>query len=107
MRVPVAVVAGPHVHVVGRDAEDVGDDLGGDRLVALALRGRAERDDDLAEDVELHARHLVVARELEIRVQELGLPEVVRPRVERRADADAEQLAARLSASRRFSSSDE
>ncbi len=97
--VPVAVVAGAHVHVVGGDAEDVGDDLGGDGLVALALRGRSEGDDDLAEDVELDARHLVVARELEIRVQELGLAEVVRPRVERRADADAEQLSPALGVS--------
>ena len=86
---------GAHVHVVGRDAEDVRDDLRGRRLVALALRHGAERDDDLAEDVELHRRHLVVAGELELRVEQLRLAEVVRAGVERRADADAEQLAAR------------
>ena len=87
---------GTHVDVVGRDAEDVGDDLRRGRLVALALRRRAERDDDLAEDVELDRRHLVVARELQLRVDELRLAEVVRAGVERRADADPEQLPARL-----------
>jgi hypothetical protein len=54
----------------------------------------AERDDDLAEDVELDRRHLVVAGELQVRVQELRLPEVVRPGVERRADPDPSSLAA-------------
>ena len=103
VRVPVAVVAGPDVDVVGRDAEDVRDDLRRGRLVALALRRRPERDDDLAEDVELHGRDLVVARELQLRVQERRLAEVVRPGVERRADADAEQLPARLASSRRAS----
>ena len=96
VRVPVAVVAGAHVHVVDRAAEDVGDDLRRRRLVALPLRRRAERDDDLAEDVELDGRDLVVARELQLRVDHPRLAEVVRARVERRADADAEQLAARL-----------
>ena len=87
---------GAHVDVVGRDAEDVGDDLRGRRLVPLPLRHRAERDDDLAEDVELHRRDLVVARELQLGVEQLRLAEVVRARVERRADAEAEQLPARL-----------
>ena len=82
--------------VVGRAAEDVGHDLRGRRLVALALRRRAQRDHDLAEDVELDGRDLVVARELQLRVDVLRLGEVVRARVERRADAEAEQLAARL-----------
>ena len=43
VRVPVRVVAGPHVHELGVAAEDVRDDLRGGRLVALALRRRAER----------------------------------------------------------------
>jgi hypothetical protein len=81
-----------HVDVA---AEDVGDDLRRCRLVALALRRRAERDDDLTEDVEFRRRHLVVPRELELGVHELRLAEVVRPRVERRADPEAEQLPAR------------
>ena len=96
MRVPVAVVAGAHVHVVDRAVEDVGDDLRRRRLVPLPLRRRAERDDDLAEDVELDRRDLVVARELQLRVDEPRLAEVVRAGVERRADPDAEQLPARL-----------
>ena len=96
MGVPVAVVAGTDIHVVGRDLEDLGDYLRCSRLVALALRRRPERDDDLAEDVELDRRDLVVPRELELRVDERRLAEVVRARVERRADADAEQLPARL-----------
>ena len=64
--------------------------------MALALRCRPERDDDLAEDVELDRRDLVVARELQLRVEDRRLAEVVRARVERRADADAEQLPAGL-----------
>ena len=76
-------------------AEDVRDDLRGGRLVALALRRRPERDDDLAEDVELDGRDLVVARELQVGVDQLRLAEVVRAGVEGRADAEAEQLAAR------------
>ena len=69
VRVPVRVVADAHVDRVGRAAEDVGDDLRGRRLVALALRRRAERDHDLAEDVELDGRDLAVARELQLRVE--------------------------------------
>ena len=95
MRVPVAVVTGADVDDVDVAAEDVRDDLRRGRLVPLALRGRPERDDDLAEDVELDRRDLVVPRELEVGVEELRLAEVVRPRVERRADPDAEQLPAR------------
>ena len=76
-------------------AEDVRDDLGRSRLVALALRRRAERDDDLAEDVELDGRDLVVPRELQVGVDQLGLAEVVRPGVERRPDAEPEELPAR------------
>jgi hypothetical protein len=86
-------VAGAHVDVVDRAVEDVGHDLRRGRLVPLPLRRRAERDDDLAEDVELDRRDLVVARELELGVDEARLAEVVRTRVERRADPDAEQLA--------------
>ncbi len=86
----------PYVHVVGRAAEDVGHDLGGDRLVALPLGHGAERHDQLAEDVELDRGHLVVARELQLGIEDHRLPEVVRPGVERRADAEAEQLAAPL-----------
>ena len=93
VRVPVAVVPGPDVDDVDVAAEDVGDDLSRGRLVTLALRGRPERDDDLAEDVELDRRDLVVPRELKVGIQELGLAEVVRAGVERRADPDAEQLA--------------
>ena len=51
-----------------------------DRLVALPLRHGAEREDDLAEDVELDRRHLVVPRELELGVEERRLAEVVRAR---------------------------
>ena len=80
-----------HVDVA---VEDVRDDLRRRRLVALALRRRAERDDDLAEDVELDRRDLVVAGELEVGVDQLRLAEVVRARVERGADPEAEQLAA-------------
>ena len=94
-RVEPRVVAAADVHLLGRAAEDVGDHLSGRRLVALALRHRAEGDDDLAEDVELDGCRLVVPRELEIRVQERRLAEVVRPRVERRADPEAEELPAR------------
>ena len=101
MRVPVAVVAGANVHHVDVALEDVGDDLRGRRLVPLALRRRAERDDDLAEDVELHRRDLVVPRELELGVDHPRLAEVVRSRVERRADPDAEQLAAASASARR------
>ena len=72
VRVEEGVVAGPDVHLVGRAAEDVGDHLGGGRLVALSLRHGPERDHDLAEDVELHGRRLVVARELELRVEQLS-----------------------------------
>ena len=53
MRVPVRVVAGADGDVVGRAADDVGDDLRRGRLVPLPLRRRPERDDDLAEDVQL------------------------------------------------------
>ena len=88
VRVPVGVVAGADVDRVGVDAEDVGDDHRRRRLVALALRRRAERDDDLAEDVELHRRDLVVARELELGVDQPRLAEVVRAAVERRADPE-------------------
>jgi hypothetical protein len=63
--------------------------------VALALRHRPQGDHDLAEDVELDRRRLVVARELQLRIEQLRLAEVVRARVERRADPDAEQLPAR------------
>src|SRR5579862_7383658 len=70
MRVPVRVVAGADVHVVDRAPEDVGDDLGRGGLVTLALRRRAEGDDDLAEDVELDGRDLVVPRELQLRIDE-------------------------------------
>ena len=69
MRVPVRVVAGTDVDVVGADAEDVGGDLRRDRLVSLALRHRPERQNDLAEDVELDRRHLVVARRTEVRIE--------------------------------------
>ena len=89
-------MAGADVDRVDVALEDVGDDLRRRRLVALALRRRAERDDDLAEDVELHRRDLVVPRELQLRVDHPRLAEVVRARVERRADPDAEQLAAAL-----------
>ena len=89
-------MADADVDRVGVDAEDVGDDLRGDRLVPLPLRRRPERDDDLAEDVELHRRHLVVARELQLRVDQARLAEVVRARVERRADPDPEQPAGGL-----------
>ncbi len=68
----------------------------GRRLVPLTLGRRSERDDDLAEDVELDGRDLVVARELQVGVDVPRLREVVRPRVERRADPDTEQLAASL-----------
>ena len=95
VRVPVAVVPGAHVHHVDVAVEDVRHDLRRRRLVALALRRRAERDDDLAEDVELDGRDLVVAGELEVGVDQLRLPEVVRARVERGADPEPEQLAAR------------
>ena len=95
VRVPVAVVPGAHVDHLDRAVEDRGDDLRGRRLVALTLRRRAERDDDLAEDVELADRDLVVARELQVLVEDLRLAEVVRARVERRADPEAQQLAAR------------
>src|SRR5207342_1604273 len=71
------------------------DDLRRGRLVTLPLRDGAERDDDLAEDVELHGGRLVVPGELEVGIQERGLTEVVRPRVERRADPEAEELPAR------------
>src|SRR5204863_1049162 len=96
VRVPVAVVARTNVDVVDGAAEDVGDDLRRRRLVALSLRRRAERDDDLAEDVELDRRDLVVPRELELRVDQPRLAEVVRAGVESGADADAEELAALL-----------
>ena len=96
MRVPVAVVPGADVDVVGRAPEDVGDHLRRRRLMALPLRHGAERDDDLAEDVELDRRDLVVAGELQLGIQDHRLSEVVRARVERRADPDAEQLPARL-----------
>ncbi len=89
-------MAGPDVNVVDRALEDVGDDLSGRRLVALTLRGRAQRDDDLAEDVELDRRNLVVPRELQLGIDHARLAKVVRARVESRADADPEQLAARL-----------
>ena len=49
------------------------------RLVALPLRDGAERDDDLAEDVELHRRRLVVAGELELGVQERDWPKLFVP----------------------------
>jgi hypothetical protein len=90
--VPVSVVARAHGDIVGRDSESIGDDLRCGRLVALSLRNRAERDDDLAEDVELDRRHLVVAGELQVRIQELRLPEVVRARVERRGDPNPSSL---------------
>ncbi len=61
----------------------------------LSLRDGAESDDDLAEDVELDHRRLVVARELQLGVEELRLAEVVRAGVERRADPEPEQLASR------------
>ena len=91
VRVPVAVVARPHRDDVDVAAEDVGHDLRRRGLVPLPLRRRAERDDDLAEEVELDRRHLVVPRELQVGVDQLGLAEVVRPGVERRADPEAEQ----------------
>ena len=94
--VPVGVVADPDRDRRRVDAEDVGDDDRRRRLVALALRSRPEGDDDLAEDVELHRRDLVVARELQLRVDQPRLGEVVRAGVERRPDPEAEQLAARL-----------
>ena len=93
VRVPVAVVAGPHVHDVDVAVEDVGDDLRRRRLVPLPLRRRSEGDDHLAEDVQLDRCDLVVPRELELRVDELRLAEVVRARVERGADAEPEKLA--------------
>ena len=65
-------------------------------VVSLALRRRPERDDDLPEDVQLDRGDLVVARELELRVQETRLPEVVGARVEGGADPDADELAASL-----------
>src|SRR3954453_14883455 len=85
---------GAHVYVVHRAAEDVRNDLRSRGLVPLALRRRAEGDDDLAEDVELHGRDLVVPAELQLGVDHPRLAEVVRAGVERRPDADAEQLAA-------------
>ena len=102
VRVEEGVVALAHVHLVGRAAEDVGDDLRRRRLVALPLRHRPERDDELAEDVELHRRRLVVPGELQLRVEQRRLAEVVRPGVERRADPDPEQLP-RAASSRRVS----
>jgi hypothetical protein len=66
------------VHVVDGAPEDVRDNLRGRRLVPLALRRRPERDDDLAEDVELDGRDLVVAGELQVGVDQLRLPKVVR-----------------------------
>ncbi len=96
VRVPVGVVADADVDRGRVDAEDVGDDHRGGRLVPLALRRRAERDDDLAEDVELHRRDLVVPGELQLGVDQPRLGEVVRAGVERRADPEAEQLAAGL-----------
>ena len=96
MAVVEAVEAGPHVDVVGSHAEHVRDDLRRRRLVTLPLRGGTERHDDLAEQVELHRCRLVVPREGQLRIHEPRLREVVRARVERRADADPDQLAARL-----------
>ena len=82
------------VHLVRRAAEDVGDDLRRRGLVPLALWHRSEGHHDLTEDVKLDGRDLVVAGELQLGVQDHRLPEVVRPGVERRADADPEELAA-------------
>src|SRR5581483_11047184 len=93
VRVPVRVVPGADVNRVEVAVEDVGDDLGSGRLVSLPLRRRPEGDDDLAEDVELHRRDLVVAGELQLRVDETRLAEVVRAGVEGGADPDAEHLA--------------
>src|SRR5207244_6068448 len=59
-------------------------------------RHGAEGDDDLAEDVELDRRDLVVAAELQIRVQQLRLAEIVRAGIERGANPQAEPLAPRL-----------
>src|SRR4029079_18968485 len=95
VRVEPRVVPASDVHLVGRAAEDVRDDLGRRRLVPLHLRYGTERDYDLAEDVELHRRRLVVPRELQLRVEQCRLAEVVRPGIESRADPEPEQLAPR------------
>ena len=86
-------MSGADVNVVGRAAKDVRDNLRRRRLVPLPLRDGAERDHDLAEDVQLHGRNLVVPGELQLGVQNHRLPEVVCSRVERRANTEAEQLA--------------
>ena len=71
MRVEPRVVPAPDVHLVDGAPDDVGHHLRRGRLVALPLGHRPQRDDDLAEDVELGRRRLVVARELQLRVEEL------------------------------------
>ena len=78
--------------VVGHP-EDVRNHLGRSRLVALSLRRGAEVDVHLAVQVELHVRGLAVAGERQLRVDDPGLPEVVGPRIERRADSDPDPLA--------------
>jgi hypothetical protein len=56
----------------------------------LPLRDRPESDDELAEDVELDGRDLVVAGELQLRVQDHRLAEVVGAGVQGGSDPDAE-----------------
>ncbi len=87
------VEAGVDADHAGVAAEDVGDDLGGGRLVALALRRRPEVDGELAVDVEFGDRRLAVAGEGQVGVDDLRLAEVVGAGVEGRADPDPDPLA--------------
>ena len=88
------VVAGGDMDLIGAHAEDVGCDLRSGGLVALPLRAGPDRDRHLAVEIEPDDRRLAVARERQRRVDDPRLTKVVGAGVERRADADADPLAA-------------
>src|SRR5215471_18987649 len=80
------------------DVQHIGNDLCRSRLVSLSLRTRTHGNDHLAVDVELAICTLRIPGERCAGIDDLRLSEVVRARIERSADADAEQapLLARL-----------
>ena len=79
--------------MLGRDVQDVGNDLRDRGLVSLTLRNGADGDDDFAVDVELGAGGLRIAGERRLRIDDLRLAEIVGAGIERGADADAEPAA--------------
>ena len=86
-------VAVQHLDVLERDAEPVGDDLAERRLVALAVRGGAGDDLDLAGGQHPHARVLPAAGAVVERAEHPGRRQAAHLGERRDADAELDRVA--------------